>query len=222
MAIFSSTWIAQQWICSFIFSLYPECLHTLASLGISPFNSLVKKSDSFINVIIFWCIIGDVEVKKFKKPALQIKLAPTAGVCDLSPKYDRILYGMQKINKLELQNLKNLFVGYWIERTGPCHNFFQDTPAKGDKFSNPLIKAVEKNYTNWSNWTRCSKSCEGGFRWRERACKIEGKCSGEIFQRQLCNTAKCPGSEGVEHIEYFAGFKEALCQQVNHQIPPYI
>lgn len=96
MAIFSSTWIAQQWICSFIFSLYPECLHTQASLGISPFNSLVKKSDSFINVIIFWCIIGDMEVKKFKKPALQIKLAPTAGVCDLSPKYDRILYGMQK------------------------------------------------------------------------------------------------------------------------------
>lgn len=28
-----------------------------------------------------------MEVKKFKKPALQIKLAPTAGVCDLSPKY---------------------------------------------------------------------------------------------------------------------------------------
>lgn len=37
-----------------------------------------------------------MEVKEFKKPALQIKLAPTAGVCDLSAKYDYLLYGMQK------------------------------------------------------------------------------------------------------------------------------
>lgn len=64
---------------------------------------------------------------------------------------------------------------------------------------------------NWSNWIRCLKFCEGGFRWRERVCKIEGKCLGEIFQRQLCNIVKCLGSEGVEYIEYFVGFKEVFC-----------
>ncbi|XP_062605125.1 uncharacterized protein LOC134266929 [Saccostrea cucullata] len=72
----------------------------------------------------------------------------------------------------------------------------EDTPATGDRFSIPLIKSRETNYTQWSEWTPCTKSCEGGFRWRERACKLTGKCSGEIFQRQMCNTAKCPVQGG--------------------------
>lgn len=70
---------------------------------------------------------------------------------------------------------------------------FQDVPARGDKFNEPLVRPLEGNYTDWSKWTRCTKTCDGGFRWRERTCNGEGNCFGEIFQRQLCNTANCPG-----------------------------
>lgn len=72
--------------------------------------------DNFMNALIFSCILGDMEVKKFKKPALQIKSAPTAGVYNLCSKYERILYGMQK-NRTWVAEFENLFVEYWIERT---------------------------------------------------------------------------------------------------------
>ena len=64
------------------------------------------------------------------------------------------------------------------------------------------VYVVDGGYTNWNGWSKCSVSCGGGTRQRDRQCtnpkpQHGGKdCSelGPIRQTEVCNTAGCPGS----------------------------
>ncbi|XP_078343695.1 thrombospondin-2-like [Oculina patagonica] len=57
---------------------------------------------------------------------------------------------------------------------------------------------VDGGWTQWSQWSACSLTCEGGMRSRNRDCtnpppQHRGKtCVGDGFEQQMCNNQSCP------------------------------
>ncbi|OWF34851.1 Hemicentin-1 [Mizuhopecten yessoensis] len=55
---------------------------------------------------------------------------------------------------------------------------------------------VDGNFTEWMDWSECSRTCGGGNRTRERDCEgtmYGGKpCEGEYNQTEGCNPHECP------------------------------
>ena len=50
-------------------------------------------------------------------------------------------------------------------------------------------------WVEWSAWSDCSRSCDGGTRTRVRDCRTGrdyGECEGEDLQSETCNDQKCP------------------------------
>ncbi|UJR36312.1 hypothetical protein I4U23_029040 [Adineta vaga] len=56
---------------------------------------------------------------------------------------------------------------------------------------------VDGKYTEWSNWSNCSKSCDSGVQQRNRSCtnpspSCKGEpCKGNSYQTQVCNAHSC-------------------------------
>ncbi|KAL9971012.1 hypothetical protein ACROYT_G023488 [Oculina patagonica] len=51
------------------------------------------------------------------------------------------------------------------------------------------------NWTNWSDWNECTRTCGSGIQFRKRVCihpKGELFCLGEKVQSRLCNSHHCP------------------------------
>jgi hypothetical protein len=48
-------------------------------------------------------------------------------------------------------------------------------------------------WTQWSQWTTCSKTCGVGTSTRNRVC-TSGNCGGGGFERMDCATTSCPGT----------------------------
>ncbi|XP_052715476.1 A disintegrin and metalloproteinase with thrombospondin motifs adt-1-like isoform X1 [Crassostrea angulata] len=63
---------------------------------------------------------------------------------------------------------------------------------------NELPCPINGGFTEWSNWTDCSKSCGGGLNIRNRSCtnpspKYGGKhCKGSLSETLNCNEHQCP------------------------------
>ena len=51
---------------------------------------------------------------------------------------------------------------------------------------------VPGTWTQWSQWTTCSKTCGVGKSTRSRSCE-GGSCSGIGFESMDCTTTPCPG-----------------------------
>ncbi|KAK3607618.1 hypothetical protein CHS0354_034669 [Potamilus streckersoni] len=53
---------------------------------------------------------------------------------------------------------------------------------------------AQLGWDEWSPWTSCSTSCEGGSQTRHRACEKEnGTCSGTAVEKRQCNLFPCKG-----------------------------
>ena len=63
----------------------------------------------------------------------------------------------------------------------------------------PQTPDVDGNYTEWSQWTQCSKTCGGGEKTRERSCSNPAPqgngqpCEGEPEETVVCNKQECEG-----------------------------
>ena len=61
-----------------------------------------------------------------------------------------------------------------------------------------LTNDSNQTWTDWSDWTLCDKSCEGGTQERRRVCtKLKNgkpQCEGDKIEKRVCNMQKCPGS----------------------------
>ena len=63
--------------------------------------------------------------------------------------------------------------------------------------NHPCPVAVDCQWSQWSMWTPCSKSCNSGFQTRQRAITQHemfggNTCHGEPTQSQQCNSHPCP------------------------------
>ena len=68
---------------------------------------------------------------------------------------------------------------------------------------------VDGGYTEWSLWSTCTKSCDGGTQIRTRNCTLPLPIDGGLDCADLgiggdeesrkCNTLVCPGEKGMVH-----------------------
>ena len=62
----------------------------------------------------------------------------------------------------------------------------------------------EDEFSDWGEWTECSRTCGGGARSRRRVCKITETglavdCQGKTLDVQDCNTHLCAGEHYMKH-----------------------
>ena len=53
------------------------------------------------------------------------------------------------------------------------------------------LKKLFVVFSQWNEWTPCSKSCGTGENIRERKCE-QGSCNGPVIQSKDCNVHDCP------------------------------
>lgn len=68
---------------------------------------------------------------------------------------------------------------------------------------------VDGQWSNWSNWGPCSKTCNYGVRTRSRTCNNPapahgGKpCQGDANHQESCNLQKCPLGKCQTHPSFY-------------------
>ncbi|TWW67146.1 A disintegrin and metalloproteinase with thrombospondin motifs 18 [Takifugu flavidus] len=117
-----------------------------------------------------------------------------------------------KAKLCSLDFVKDICKSLWCHRTGHrCETKFmpaaEGTTCGPDmwcrrgqciKFGEHGPKAVHGQWSAWSQWSDCSRTCGGGVMYRERSCtsprpQNNGKfCPGSSRFNQLCNTRPCP------------------------------
>ena len=62
-----------------------------------------------------------------------------------------------------------------------------------------IFVTVDGGFSEWSPWTLCTKSCDGGTRERNRTCSHPfpqyggSVCYGEYLAKEMCGVGFCPG-----------------------------
>ncbi|XP_016887811.1 A disintegrin and metalloproteinase with thrombospondin motifs 18 isoform X1 [Cynoglossus semilaevis] len=111
-----------------------------------------------------------------------------------------------------LDFVKDICKSLWCHRAGHrCETKFmpaaEGTSCGADmwcrrgqcvKFGEHGPRAVHGQWSSWSKWSDCSRTCGGGVMYKERSCnnprpQNNGKfCTGSSRFNQLCNTWPCP------------------------------
>ncbi|XP_059389902.1 A disintegrin and metalloproteinase with thrombospondin motifs 18-like isoform X3 [Carassius carassius] len=120
-----------------------------------------------------------------------------------------------KAKLCSLDFVKDICKSLWCHRTGHrCETKFMPA-AEGTicgpdmwcrrgqcvKFGDHGPRAVHGQWSGWSEWSDCSRTCGGGVMYRERSCNSpspqhNGKfCQGPSRLHQLCNTKPCQPNE---------------------------
>uniref|UniRef100_A0A672S651 ADAM metallopeptidase with thrombospondin type 1 motif 18 n=1 Tax=Sinocyclocheilus grahami TaxID=75366 RepID=A0A672S651_SINGR len=132
-----------------------------------------------------------------------------------------------KAKLCSLDFVKDMCKSLWCHRTGHrCETKFMPA-AEGTicgpdmwcrrgqcvKFGDHGPRAVHGQWSGWSEWSDCSRTCGGGVMYRERSCNSpspqhNGKfCQGPSRLHQLCNTKPCQPN-GVD-------FRAQQCTEYN-------
>ncbi|XP_034240177.1 ADAMTS-like protein 3 [Thrips palmi] len=48
-----------------------------------------------------------------------------------------------------------------------------------------------RGWSTWSDWSTCSRSCDGGASYQLRRCKSAKGCRGEAMRYKICNMQPC-------------------------------
>uniref|UniRef100_T1JMY3 ADAMTS cysteine-rich domain-containing protein n=1 Tax=Strigamia maritima TaxID=126957 RepID=T1JMY3_STRMM len=73
------------------------------------------------------------------------------------------------------------------------NQFAMDT-ALVDEEEEPYEKRaeIETGWSAWSEWTTCSRTCDGGAAHQLRRCNARQGCRGEGIRYMICNMQSCP------------------------------
>ena len=53
---------------------------------------------------------------------------------------------------------------------------------------------VSGTWSQWSGWSDCTMTCNGGTQTRSRTCMGGTGCNGTNIETRNCNTQSCPGT----------------------------
>ncbi|KAK5648990.1 hypothetical protein RI129_003882, partial [Pyrocoelia pectoralis] len=78
--------------------------------------------------------------------------------------------------------------------------------ASESEQTNSELEAISSRWTDWSEWSPCSRSCDGGVARQFRKCQAL-KCRGEYVRYKICNIQPCP---------VFRDFRDEQCAAFNN------
>ncbi|XP_055947307.1 protein madd-4-like isoform X3 [Argiope bruennichi] len=82
-----------------------------------------------------------------------------------------------------------------------------DDEDVGSEESNELhFNSRDQGWSEWSAWSSCSRSCNGGVSYQIRKCERKSGCEGESTKYKICNMQACPDSQD---------FRAAQCSAYN-------
>jgi hypothetical protein len=64
-----------------------------------------------------------------------------------------------------------------------------------------LFTEIYGSWSAWSQWDKCSKTCESGIQKQNRSCDMNRAttyCVGSETESRICNTFRCPGILDVQ------------------------
>eukprot|EP00066_Takifugu_rubripes_P005435 XP_003969478.1 PREDICTED: A disintegrin and metalloproteinase with thrombospondin motifs 18 [Takifugu rubripes] len=146
-----------------------------------------------------------------------------------------------KAKLCSLDFVKDICKSLWCHRTGHrCETKFmpaaEGTTCGPDmwcrrgqcvKFGEHGPKAVHGQWSAWSQWSDCSRTCGGGVMYRERSCtsprpQNNGKfCPGSSRFNQLCNTRPCPPNTVDFRAQQCAEYNSKLFRGWYYKWKPY-
>ncbi|XP_048582654.1 uncharacterized protein LOC116601185 isoform X2 [Nematostella vectensis] len=112
---------------------------------------------------------------------------------------------------------------------GVCTNEGKCACDPGYDIASSCAKAYsprDGSWGKWSQWTECSRFCNGGTRMRYRLCdspspRYGGKeCHGERILEQECNTDPCPEAHSCRHIQQLGKSKGVNYRDGVYKINP--
>ena len=68
------------------------------------------------------------------------------------------------------------------------------------------VGPIDGLWGSWADWSKCSKSCGGGLKARQRLCDSPAPahggadCQGDHSQERQCNTQPCPPVPGKQLV----------------------
>ncbi len=69
-------------------------------------------------------------------------------------------------------------------------------------------------WTEWTEFSGCSKTCGSGSKTRTRICN-GGKCSGEAIETKLCQTEECKIGKSFFYNIFVCDFLLSNCSSKN-------
>ena len=88
----------------------------------------------------------------------------------------------------------------------PLHGWVIGLVKKQTLLSINCVISVHGAWGSWTDSSDCSRSCDGGIRYRIRMCNNPSPsfggnwCPGSVTEYQTCNTEACPGK--IDLISY--------------------
>ncbi|KAF8795679.1 ADAMTS-like protein 3 like protein [Argiope bruennichi] len=78
-----------------------------------------------------------------------------------------------------------------------------DDEDVGSEESNELhFNSRDQGWSEWSAWSSCSRSCNGGVSYQIRKCERKSGCEGESTKYKICNMQACPDSQDFRAGNY--------------------
>uniref|UniRef100_A0A182SKM3 ADAMTS cysteine-rich domain-containing protein n=1 Tax=Anopheles maculatus TaxID=74869 RepID=A0A182SKM3_9DIPT len=53
-------------------------------------------------------------------------------------------------------------------------------------------RAKAQGWSSWTEWSTCSRSCDGGVAYQLRRCHAPHGCKGDAVRYKICNMQPCP------------------------------
>eukprot|EP00118_Oscarella_pearsei_P004843 m.21338 g.21338 ORF g.21338 m.21338 type:complete len:879 (+) comp28162_c0_seq2:1117-3753(+) len=79
-----------------------------------------------------------------------------------------------------------------------------------------------QGWTNWTQWSSCSRTCESGVRSRTRSCQSRSQpCTGPSKEHESCNTTACPDDAIDFRTQQCASYNSRPLYGYNYQWVPY-
>ncbi|XP_013417659.1 uncharacterized protein LOC106178851 [Lingula anatina] len=121
-----------------------------------------------------------------------------------------IAIGVADYNMTELQYIAT----EPVNETVLAVDLFSELKDKTRQFRDMICRATVEGwvdedtvYTEWTPWSNCSESCDGGVQTRTRRCLNPTKCGTHLRETQLCNVFCC---WATKHDVHFDCRREAL------------
>lgn len=62
-------------------------------------------------------------------------------------------------------------------------------------------RTKKQGWSIWSEWSTCSRTCDGGVAYQLRTCNAQQGCKGDTIRYKICNMQPCPDQQDFRKLQ---------------------